>query len=35
MKNATVHSLSISLAGFVIAGYWAFYLAAVVAPRLG
>ncbi len=34
MKNATVHNLSMTLAGFVLAGYWAFYLAAVVAPRI-
>ena len=35
MKNATVHSLSITLAGFVIAGYWVVYVATVVAPRIG
>lgn len=34
MKNVTAHSLSITVAGFVLAGYWAFYLAAVVAPRV-
>ncbi len=34
MKNVTVHSLSVTLAGFVLAGYWAFYLTAVVAPRI-
>jgi hypothetical protein len=34
MKSVTIHSLSITLAGFVLAGYWAFYLAAVVAPRV-
>ena len=34
MKNVTAHSLSISFVGFVLAGYWAFYLATVVAPRL-
>lgn len=34
MKNATVHSLSITLAGLVIAGYWLFYVATVVAPRI-
>ena len=35
MKNVTVQSLSVTFAGFVLAGYWAFYLAAVVAPRVG
>jgi len=34
MKNITVHSISATLASFVLAGYWAFYLATVVAPRL-
>ena len=34
MKNATVHSLSITLAGFVLVGYWLFYAATVVAPRI-
>ena len=35
MKNVTVHSFSITLAGLVLTGYWAFYLATVVAPRIG
>lgn len=34
MKNVSAHSLSLTLAGFVLAGYWAFYLATVVAPRV-
>jgi hypothetical protein len=34
MKNATVHSFSIALAGLVISGYWLFYVATVVAPRI-
>jgi hypothetical protein len=35
MKNLTVHSFSVTLAGLVLAGYWAFYLVTVVAPRIG
>ena len=34
MKNVTAHSLSISFVGFVLVGYWAFFLATVVAPRV-
>lgn len=34
MKNITSHSLSVTLAGLVLAGYWAFYLVTVVVPRM-
>lgn len=34
MKNLNVHSLSATLAGFVLTGYWAFYLATFIAPRI-
>lgn len=34
MKNVTAHSLSATLAAFVLAGYWAFYVVTVVAPRM-
>lgn len=34
MKRLNIHSISATAAGIVIVGYWAFYLAVAIAPRL-